>query len=427
MKCLKCGKENNEMICEECLNNDAVLGYVFYEIMYYNPEKCENRYISDFAGKFSDKKELQKACYELLTLFPEEQRKYYYCRYLAITHDQELENAALSYIEHHNIEDKKTQRVLWDLLNTYLRKDFIKPLKWCQIISETKDLHCELYRQAAQFFSMVGDYDLSDKIVNIAIEYCKNSEYDKFLFSNAEKLIEQLEQQKIDTCRYREVKPYWPKNEDARQKLSEIYADKGIEIMRITAKAKKIPESEFEPIKECFDNDIKTYCSFWCSESFSLSVVKDIYEIAAVRVENGIIKGTFQSFIKPWNGGENARKDAAKKAGVMVDVIASAEDVDQVIPKFFAFVGSDVLLSTGALGNQCKLLSRAARYSGMKKIENQFFDLLDFAADTDSKFDLANNTREYLLSYFKLEEGKNSLDKAKINIELFKALRNFGV
>lgn len=96
------------------------------------------------------------------------------------------------------------------------------------------------------------------------------------------------------------------------------------------------------------------------------------------------------------------------------------------MPKFFAFVGNDVLVSTGALGNQAKLISRAARYAGMSEIKNEFYDILDLAADTSTEFDLANNTREYLLDRFSITEGKNALEKAKINKQLYDVLKNYG-
>lgn len=96
------------------------------------------------------------------------------------------------------------------------------------------------------------------------------------------------------------------------------------------------------------------------------------------------------------------------------------------MPKFFEFVEDDVLVSTGALGNQAKLISRAARYAGMREIKNEFYDLLDLAADTSSEFDLANNTREYLLAHFSIVEGKSALEKAQINKQLYDALKNYG-
>ena len=94
--------------------------------------------------------------------------------------------------------------------------------------------------------------------------------------------------------------------------------------------------------------------------------------------------------------------------------------------KFFAFVSNDVLVSTGALGNQAKIISRAARYAGMKEIKNEFYDILDLAADVSADFDLENNTREYLLNRFSIEEGQTALEKAKINKKLYDELMSYG-
>ena len=156
-----------------------------------------------------------------------------------------------------------------------------------------------------------------------------------------------------------------------------------------------------------------------------ISAAKGVYQIAAVKVCNNVVLKEFQEFIRPWDGSAY-RKDAAKKAGVELSVIERAEDVDQVMLRFFEFVGDDVLVSTGALGNQAKLISRAARYAGMREIKNEFYDLLDLAADASLEFDLANNTREYLLTHFSIAEGKNALEKAQINKQLYDALKNYG-
>ena len=204
-----------------------------------------------------------------------------------------------------------------------------------------------------------------------------------------------------------------------------FYDEKGIKYPRIENRPEKVKESEFAPINECFDDDLTDYCAFWCADTFSLSAAKGIYQIAAVKVRDGEIVDEFQQLIRPWDGIAD-RKDAAKKAGVELSVIESAEDVDQVMPKFFTFVEDDILVSTGALGNQAKLISRAARYAGMKEIKNEFYDILDLAADTSAEFDLANNTREYLLNHFSVEEGKTALEKAKINKRLYDELVSCG-
>ena len=145
-----------------------------------------------------------------------------------------------------------------------------------------------------------------------------------------------------------------------------------------------------------------------------------------MKVRNNKTVDTFELFIRPWDARSDARKAAAKEVGVSLDMIESAEDVDLVLPKFFDFVGDDVLVSTDAFGSQAKLISRAARYAGMYEIKNEFYDVLDLAADTSNEFDLDNNNRAYLLSFFSVPEGKTAVDKAVVNKQLYDLLLNYG-
>lgn len=94
------------------------------------------------------------------------------------------------------------------------------------------------------------------------------------------------------------------------------------------------------------------------------------------------------------------------------------------MPEFFAFAGKDVLVSTDAAGMQARLLSRAARYAGMREIGNELFDLLDFAADLPEKPNMECGSRAKLLDFFAIPEGKTALEKARNNRLLFDALRN---
>lgn len=423
MKCLNCGCTSEHYLCDACTRAD-VLEKVFNEIRFYKPETCENPYLSEFASGLTEKYAERDIIPAIFDLFDFEISEFYYCQYYRMRRDARFEDAAIAYLNTHELDNIRTQNVLYDLIESYIPNDFIKPKKWCELIAESENLCCELYAVAAKYFAMIGEYELADAVADKGLLLCNSEENRTFLFYSPENMIARLEKQKEDTNRYRTKKPYWPATEERRRAVAMFYDEKGIKYPRIENRPEKIKESEFAPIKECFDDDFTDYCAFWCADTFSLVAAKSIYQIAAVKVRNGVITEEFQAFIRPWDGVAD-RKDAAKKAGVEISVIESAEDVDLVIPKFFAFVGDDVLISTGALGNQAKLISRAARYAGMREIKNEFYDLLDLAADTDSEFDLANNTREYLLAHFSVAEGKSALEKAQINKQLYDALRNY--
>lgn len=424
MKCLNCGCTSENYLCAAC-TNEAVLDKIFKEIRFYKPDTCENPYLLEFASGLTEKYAEREIIPDILKLFRPEISEFYACQYYRMRRDEGFENAAVTYLHRHDLTEIRTQNVLYDLIDSYIPNNFIKPKQWCELVAETDDLCCELYAVAAKYFAMIGEYDLADKVTGKAMELCENVDRRKFIFYSPENMKIRLTKQKEDTNRYRTKKPYWPATEERRRAVAMFYDEKGISYPRIAGRPEKVKESEFMPVHECFEDALTDYCAFWCAEAFSLSAAKGIYQIAAVRVRSGAVTDEFQELIRPWDG-IASRKDAAKKAGVDLSAVESAEDVDLVMPKFFAFVGDNVLVSTGALGNQAKLISRAARYAGMSEIKNKLYDLLDLAADTSAEFDLANNTREYLLSHFSIAEGKTALEKARINKQLYDALKSCG-
>lgn len=417
MKCFNCGKETNAYLCPDC-RTEEILDKVFEQIRFYKPEACENAYLAEYVATLTEERAERNCIPSILELFPLETAEYYQCLYYWIRGAEEFESAAVSYLERHDWVEIKSQILIAYLLKKYIRNDFINPRQWCDWIAGKDNLACELYGQAAMYFAMIAEYDLADQMAD------KGLASNTFLYSTKEHMRTSLEKQKVDTQRYRTKKPYWPTTEERRRAVAMFYDEKGIAYPRIENKPAKVPENEFEPIEEYFDTP-EDYCAFWCAEAFSVSSAKPIYQIAAVKVTDGKITDEFQSFVRPWDG-TPSRKSAAKAAGVPLSVIEGAEDVDQVMVKFFDFVGDAVLVSTGALGDQAKLLCRATRYAGKKRLPNELYDLLDFAAETDSKFDLENNNRAYLLEAFGITEGADSLGKAKANTALCEALKNYG-
>ena len=426
MKCLNCGKESNHYLCDACAKPD-ILDRIFNEIRSYKPETCTNPYLAEFASGLTEKYAERDIIPEILELFDPEITDYYYCRYYKMSKENKyrFEEAALDYLNKHELMDIHSQTVLYELLQYYNPNDFVKPKKWCESIGETDGLCCELYAEAAKYYAMTGEYDMADALTEKGAERLDVSGTDALILYSPEGMNIRLEKQRTDTLKYRS-KPYWPNTEERRRVIAMFYDEKGIKYPRIESKPKKVSESEFATLNEYVGDELNDYCAFWCSEAYSAVSSKSIYQIGAAKVKGGEIVDTFESFIRPWGTSPSARKTAAKEAGVPLEVIESAEDVDLVMLKFFEFVDNDVLVSTGALGNQAKLISRAARYVGMKEIPNEFYDILDLAADTSPDFDLANNTREYLLGAFSIAEGKTAQEKAMVNKQLYEALLNYG-
>lgn len=416
MKCFHCGQQTETWLCPDCCT-EVVLDKLIPQMLSYKADQCAFPHLVEYVATLPEEREVRKCIPQILALLPAELEEYYCCLYYRYEEKDKLETAIENYLSKHDRTEDKSQNLIWYLLSHYLPNDFIKPRTWCDWIAKSEDLCCELYAKAAEYYAMIAEYDLSDKMVEAGLLS------NRFIYSNKEKMRTTLEKQIEKTQGYRTKKPYWPTTEERRRAVAMFYDEKGISYPRIESKPVKVPENEFAPISECFDAP-DNYCAFWCSAAFSVVGAKSICQIAAVRVENGKIVDEFESFIRPWDANKASRQSAAKEAGVPLSVIEGAEDVDLVMVKFFDFVGDAVLVSTGALGEQAKLLCRAARYAGMKQLPNELYDLLDLAGETDSKFDF--NNRPELLAMLNITEGRDALGKAKANVELYNALKNYG-
>ena len=270
MKCLNCGQETALFLCGGC-QTEPILDKVFNEIRFFKPDACTNPHLLEYASALTEKYEERNCIPEILDLFDFEISEFYYCQYYRMRRDNRFEDAAKAYLAAHNWEDQKSQRIIYDLLESYLREDFVQPRQWCAWITETNGLCCELYANAAQYYSMVGEYDLADSVTDKALAYCTDLVYDNFLFYSRENMVIRLEKQKADTLRYRTKKPYWPATEERRRAVALFYDEKGIKYPRIESRPEKVKEIEFDPINECFDEGFTDFCTFWCAETFSLS------------------------------------------------------------------------------------------------------------------------------------------------------------
>ena len=424
MKCLNCGKEAENLLCNDCINLE-VLGEVFSDLLYYKEDRCENEYFKEFAKSFDDAKAIQAVIPDVLKLFDEDDVEYYWCKYYGYAKDESFEERTIAYLEKHNIKEELAQRLLRDLLKYYIPDNLIKPGRWCEMVRNEEGLYYELYEDVATYYSYIGDYDIAESIVAKMKKYCDDESYEAFLFCDRVKAVEKADKLSVSIDKYRTKKPYWPVTEERRRMVAKFYDDRGITYPRISLKPEKVSEGDFKPIKDCMASCLDSYSAFWCECCYAYKGVKAIYQIAAVKVKDGKVVDKFESYIRTWDG-VKARKAAAKEAGVSEDYLNACEDVDQVMKKFFEFVGEDVLVSTEAAGEQSKLMIRAARYAGISEIKNEFFELLDMAADVSAEFDFENNTRAYLLNAFAINEGKNALEKAEINMKIYDKLESYG-
>ena len=239
MKCLNCGKTAETFLCCDCQTIE-ILDKVFNEIRFYKPENCENPYLIEYASGLTEKYEERDALPVILNLFDFEISEFYYCQYYRMRRDVRFEDAAVTYLNAHDLTNIRTQNVLYDLIESYIPNDFIKPKKWCETIAESQSLCCELYAVAAKYFAMIGEYDLADSVTEKGIEMCNDADSRIFLFYSPENMVSRLEKQKEDTNRYRTKKPYWPATEERRRAVAMFYDEKGIKHPRIENRPEKV-------------------------------------------------------------------------------------------------------------------------------------------------------------------------------------------
>lgn len=106
----------------------------------------------------------------------------------------------------------------------------------------------------------------------------------------------------------------------------------------------------------------------------------NIIEIGAIRVVDGVVseekRFTFQELVFPHEHG--IPDEVAELTGITNKMVASARTIQQVLPDFAAFVGTDILMGYNCFHFDCKFLLRACRQAG-RDICNQCFDLLPWS------------------------------------------------
>lgn len=422
MKCLNCGCETEQYICEVC-QKDEIWSNTLGSILYYNDEKCENEYVRAYVKSFKTPEDAKSTIPKILQTLSKENKEYFDCIYLSRTKSDDFVKHVESYLDYHKEWTFRRQSILKLLLDWYGVDDLITPEPWYDMIESTKGLYCDLYFLSAEYRSYVGDYDVADKMLKKVYKLCNDKNYNLFFYSK-DGILKKADKRADLLEKYKAGKPYWPITEERRQMVAQIYDKKGIAYGgTIEPKPSKVKEADFSMPSEYSGKVLNDYCTFWCSECFSVVTSQDIYEIAAVKVRKNKKVDTFRSYIKPWNGGEKVKKSAAKEAGITLEELNAQKSVSIVMKEFFEFVGNDVLVSTEAMGKQKNLLTRAARYSKYTSIPNQMLDINHYAEDYCKQYMTAIVDRNKLLSDLHLTEGKNALEKATRNHQIYQKIK----
>lgn len=132
------------------------------------------------------------------------------------------------YISTHDLKERITQEYLLELLEVYWEQSIRKPLEWCNKIIESDGYYIDLYLYAAQYFSRIGDYELTKQF----LEKFQNDIIDgkplSGLHYGAYGALKEIDYLYRKNNSYLD-KPYWPAKPYRRKEICEIYDEKGIE------------------------------------------------------------------------------------------------------------------------------------------------------------------------------------------------------
>ena len=128
----------------------------------------------------------------------------------------------------------------------------------------------------------------------------------------------------------------------------------------------------------------------------------EIIEIGAVKVVNGVIVDKFDELCNP---GRKIVPRIARLTHITDEMVADKPSVDEIIKRFKAFVGDDILIGHNIKGCDIPHISRAAKRAGIK-FENAFLDTKPLAKKFKDECGWENVKLTTLSEYFGITQSE---------------------
>lgn len=146
-----------------------------------------------------------------------------------------------------------------------------------------------------------------------------------------------------------------------------------------------------------------------------------IIEIGAIRVENGVCRDTFESFVNP---GRRLEEKITELTGIVDKDLEEAPDIMEALPKFLEFAGELPLLGHSVLFDYSFVKKAAVKQD--LSFEKKGVDTLKIARKYLSE--LPHRSLDYLCKHYQIpHHAHRALADAKATVALYEALwRDFG-
>ena len=133
-----------------------------------------------------------------------------------------------------------------------------------------------------------------------------------------------------------------------------------------------------------------------------------IIEIGAVKVRNGEIVDTFQSFVNP---GRLLPEKIIELTGICDSDLKDANSIDVVVPKFLEFAGEDIFLGHSVMFDYSFMKRAVVNLDGKNKYEKLGIDTLKISRKHLAS--LESRRLSYLCNYYGIEQkAHRALDDA---------------
>ena len=382
MKCLICNKENNNKVCNDCINKLSINEIIERIRNIENLEYEEYReIINNVANTYQTP--LKEYCMIMSNV-----RKYY--RIPKINQEYLLENAFVC-LESDLISNKDK-----NIINTLLLDTYYKNYLFDNAESIAENLKGEMLDDLSlyalgDYYTITRRYDIAENYLENAVMLCHDESTMKYI---TDKLIECQERRKARLNGGRAE--YMPSSQENKEKYIEFMKSINVEIEKPISRTKtleKISNDDYPLPIELKESGFKSFVAFDL-ETTGIDHSKDsITEIAAIRVINGEIVESkefiFQELVHPYK--KRIPENVEKITGITNEMVHECREVWKVFKDFSDFIKDDILVGYNCMSFDSKFLRRAGRLSN-KIITNKYFDVMNYVKKFESVLHYENKT-----------------------------------
>ena len=393
MRCIVCGKESNDYICETC-SDIADIEAICRELILFRPEESSNVLWEEIAAELENPYDIRGYAYELADRLKTPRKQYVKILSLAnnsynIRKDDrsELYSLAETCGDSEKLESGEKGLVKGFVLDA-LFKDYLyeDADELAAEMMKLSDLPGEAYSAMAEFYTKTRRYETADRVIDDAKAVLRGNE-------RAEKMILKRENENKVQKEKKEngKKEYLPAPREGREEIQQRYIaflnSVGVEAelpMPSMEKLRGVPspikkERYPEPIFT-FDPDFDSFVAFDLETTGLSSKYNSIIEIGAIKVINGEVIETqefiFQEFVKPFRS--TLTEEVEKLTGITLPDLMFARQMWEVFPDFMDFAGDNILLGYNCNNFDSRFMTRAGRYSHIV-VKNPYFDVMRYA------------------------------------------------